>query len=69
MNIFLAKFGLSHKAAKLVKKTNTNLEQGFGQTKVRDKDIVEALNFMDMLSSEALAELPLLSYFMKKYGS
>ena len=52
-----------------MEKTNTNQEQGFGETQLRDQDISDALNFLDMLSIETLAKLPLLSHFINQHSS
>ena len=65
MNVFL-KIRPSSRDYKTCGKKNTNEEQGFGETKLRDQDIREALNFIDMLSDETQAKLPLLSYFINR---
>ncbi len=69
MNIFFKKLCLPHEIIKPVEKTNTNQEQGFGETQLRDQDISDALNFLDMLSVETLAKLPLLSHFINQHSS
>ena len=69
MNGFFEKLCLPHEIIKPVKKTNTNEEKGFGETKLRDQDICEALNFIDMLPVETLAKLPLLLHFINQHSS
>lgn len=69
MNVFFERLSLPHKIIKPVGKINTNEEQGFGETKLRDQDLCEALNFIEMLSSETLAKLPLLSHFINQHSS
>ena len=69
MNVFFDNLGFPHENIKPVEKINTNEEQGFGATKLRDQDIREALNFIDMLSGETQAKLPLLSHFINRHIS
>ena len=69
MQSFLRNISLPCEGIQPVKKINTNEEQGFGETKLDSKDIVEALDFIDMLPSHTLAQLPLFEYFINQHSS
>jgi len=69
MNSLFKNISLPCAAIQPVKKMNTNEEQGFGETKLEDQDMVEALNFIEMLPNKTLVKLPMFEYFINQHSS